>query len=174
MIIKKPTQNECLPYQWNYISLVPNTDDILGELQIQLMDTIDLVTSLDDATLNSSYAPGKWTILEILVHLLDSERVFAYRALRIARKDKQELGGYDENLFATYSKANDRKILGIVKEFSLLRASTIELFQSFDEEMWNQVGLANGKVTKASILPFMLAGHELHHRNIIEERYIGK
>jgi uncharacterized damage-inducible protein DinB len=174
MTIQKPSQNDCLPYQWNYISLVPDTKDILGELQVHLIDTIDLVTSLDDATLLSSYAPGKWTILEMLVHMMDSERVFAYRALRIARKDKHELGGYDENLFATYSKANERKILGIVKEFSLLRASTIELFQSFDEEMWNEVGLANGKVTKASLFPFMICGHEIHHRNIIEERYIGK
>ncbi|MDZ4669029.1 MAG: DinB family protein [bacterium] len=174
MLIPKPKQAECTPYQWGYISLVPDNNDILGELQVQLMDTIDLVTSLDDATLLSSYAPDKWSILEIMTHLLDSERVFAYRALRFARKDKTELPGYDENLFASNSGANNRKILGIVKEFSLLRASTIELFQSFDLEMWNEIGTANGHQMKTSFLPFMACGHEIHHRNIIEERYIGK
>ncbi|OYU96625.1 MAG: DNA damage-inducible protein DinB [Bacteroidetes bacterium B1(2017)] len=143
-------------------------------MQVQLIDTIDLVTSLDDETLKSAYAPGKWSILEILVHLMDCERIFAYRALRFARKDKTELAGFEEDLYAPASKANDRKILGIVKEFSLLRASTIELFQSFDEEMWAQTGTANGKTTKVSAIPYILCGHEIHHRNIIEERYIGK
>jgi hypothetical protein len=174
MIINKPKESECTPYQWGYISLVPDTKDILGELQVQLMDTIDLVTSLDDATLLTSYAPGKWTILEILVHLMDGERVFAYRALRFARKDKTSLPGYDENFFASNSAANDRKILGIVKEFSLLRASTIELFQSFTQEMWDEIGTANDTQMRTSFLPYMLCGHEIHHRNTIEEKYIGK
>jgi uncharacterized damage-inducible protein DinB len=138
------------------------------------MDIIDLVTSLDDETLASSYQEGKWTILEILLHLIDCERIFAYRALRIARKDKTPLPGFDENLFAQNSGANKRKILGIVKEYSLLRASTIELFQSFTPEMWEQMGEANGQTISVSSLPYIIAGHELHHRNMIEEKYIGK
>lgn len=174
MIIPKPTQQECTEYQWKYVSLVPDTKDILGELQVQSIDTIDLVTSLDDETLMSAYAPGKWTILDILVHLLDCERIFAYRALTFARGDKTELPGFDENAYALNAKANNRKILNIVKEYSLLRASTIELFQSFDEEMWAQTGTANNIKVKANILPYMLCGHEIHHRNVIEERYIGR
>jgi uncharacterized damage-inducible protein DinB len=174
MIIQKPKQSDCTPFQWDYISLVPDTKDILGEMQIQLIDTIDLVTSLDDETLVTPYAPGKWSILQILVHCMDAERIFAYRALRFARKDQTDLPGFDEELYAPNSKANDRKILGIVKEFSLLRASTIELFQSFDEEMWAQKGKANGNLVAVNALPYMICGHEIHHRNIIEERYIGK
>lgn len=173
-MIPKPSKEQCPDYYWKYISLVPETKDILGELQVQSMDTIDLVTSLDDVTLASSYQEGKWTILELLVHLMDSERVFAYRALRMARKDKTPLPGFDENEFAKNSGANKRKILGIVKEYSLLRASTIELFQSFTDEMWNEVGNANGQNISVNCLPYIICGHEIHHRNIIEERYIGK
>jgi uncharacterized damage-inducible protein DinB len=173
-MIPKPSIEQCPNYYWKYINLVPETKDILGELQIQTMDIIDLVTSLDDETLASSYQEGKWTILEILLHLIDCERIFAYRALRIARKDKTPLPGFDENLFAQNSGANKRKILGIVKEYSLLRASTIELFQSFTPEMWEQMGEANGQSISVSSLPYIIAGHELHHRNMIEEKYIGK
>jgi uncharacterized damage-inducible protein DinB len=173
-MIPKPSIEQCPTYYWKYINLVPETKDILGELQIQTMDIIDLVTSLDDETLASSYQEGKWTILEILLHLIDCERIFAYRALRIARKDKTPLPGFDENLFAQNSGANNRKILGIVKEYSLLRASTIELFQSFTPEMWEQMGEANGQSISVSSLPYIIAGHELHHRNMIEEKYIGK
>ncbi len=174
MNINKPNQNEVAPYQWDYINTVPDTKDILGELQIQLIDTIDLVTSLDDETLTSSYAEGKWTIMEILVHLMDTERVFAYRALCIARKDKTNFPGFDENTYAPNSNANKRKILNVVKEYSLLRASTIELFQSFDEEMWAEIGSASGLHLPVKAIPYILCGHEIHHRNIIEEKYIGK
>ncbi|MBC7381439.1 MAG: DinB family protein [Bacteroidia bacterium] len=138
------------------------------------MDTIDLVTSLDDNTLQSSYAPGKWTIMEILIHLMDTERIFAYRALRFARKDKTDLPGFDQDLYVPNSKAHTKKILNIVKEFSLLRAGTIELFAGFDEEMLSQTGTANGNLMRVNAMPFIICGHEMHHRNIIEARYIGK
>ena len=105
---------------------------------------------------------------------MDCERIFAYRALRIGRKDKTPLPGFNENEFAQNSQANKRKILGIVKEYSLLRASTIELFQSFTTEMWEQIGEANGQAISANCIPYIIAGHELHHRNMIEEKYIGK
>ncbi len=161
-------------YYEKYINLVPQTDQILSELHHQMMDTIDLVTSLDDETLMSAYAPGKWSILDILVHLMDAERVFTYRALSFARGDKTALPGFEEDNWAKEARANDRKILNLVKEFSLLRSSTIELFNSFDEHMWEQKGIANGNEFSVSAFPYIICGHEIHHRNIIEERYIGK
>lgn len=173
-MIPKPIEGDYAPYYHNYISLVIDSQNILSELQKQHMDTIDLVTSLDDNTLQSSYAPGKWTIMEILLHLMDAERIFAYRALRFARKDKTELAGFDENLYAPNSKANSKKILNVVKEFSLLRASTIELFAGFDEEMLAQTGTANGNHIRVNALPFIICGHEIHHMKVIEDRYIGK
>ncbi len=173
-MIPKPVAGDYAPYYQSYISLALNSENILSELQKQHMDTIDLVTSLDDNTLQSSYAPGKWTIMEILIHLMDAERIFAYRALCFARKDKTELPGFDQDLYVPNSKANSKKILNVVKEFSLLRACTIELFAGFDEEMLAQTGTANGNLIRVNAFPYIICGHEIHHRNVIEERYIGK
>ena len=172
--MKRPNSAFYPAYYEKYIDLVPKTDNVLTELHNQMMDTIDLVTSLDDETLMSAYAPGKWSILDILVHLLDVERVLTYRALSIARGDKTPLPGFEEENWAKEARANDRKILNLVKEFSLLRSSTIELFNSFDEKMWLQKGTANGNEFIVSSFPYIICGHEIHHRNVIEERYIGK
>jgi hypothetical protein len=172
--MKRPNSAFYPAYYEKYIDLVPKTDNILTELHNQMMDTIDLVTSLDDETLMSAYAPGKWSILDILVHLMDVERVLTYRALSIARGDKTPLPGFEEENWAKEARANDRKILNLVKEFSLLRSSTIELFNSFDEKMWLQKGTANGNEFIVSSFPYIICGHEIHHRIIIEERYIGK
>lgn len=174
LTIPKPQEGDFAPYYQKYLELVPVKEHILTELHQQHMDTIDLVTSLDDMTLMSSYAPGKWTIMDILQHMMDCERVYTYRALSIARGDKTPLPGFDENQWAIEGRANARKILNLVKEFSLLRATTIELFTSFDAAMWEQQGVANGHPIKVSAIPYILCGHEIHHRNVIEDRYIGK
>lgn len=173
-MIPKPQSVDIAAFYQKYIDLVPQTNDILDELYQQHLDTIDLVTSLDDETLQSSYAPGKWSILDILVHLMDSERIFCYRALRISRGDQTPLPGYDENEYAKTADANGRKILDIVREYSVLRSSTIELFRSFNAQQLAQVGQANGYPVKVSALVWVICGHEIHHRNVIEERYIGK
>ncbi len=173
-MIIKPKEGDYAPYYAPYIALVPETDNILGELLKQHMETIELLTSLDDNTLQSSYASGKWTIMEIVCHLIDCERIFCYRALRFARKDLTPLIGFDHDYFVKNSKSNTKKILNVVKEFSLLRASTIELFGSFDEEMLSQIGSANNNIVRVGALPYIICGHEIHHRNIIEEKYIGK
>ena len=168
----KPGDNAA--YFDKYISLVPKTNDILDELYQQHLDTIDLITSLDDETLLSAYAPGKWTILELVVHLMDTERIFSYRALRFSRNDKTELPGFDENSFAAQSEANDRKVLSLVKEFSLVRSCTIELFRGLSETQLNRAGIADGNPMKTSAIPYILCGHEIHHRNVIESLYIVK
>ncbi|MFN4082305.1 MAG: DinB family protein [Bacteroidia bacterium] len=157
-----------------YTKHAQNSEDIIQQLLTQHMDTIDLVTSLDDETLYTPYDEGKWSIMEILVHLMDTERIFCYRALRIARKDKSDLPGFDQDLFVKNSRANKRKILDVVKEFSVLRSSTIELFNSFDKEMLNETGSADGKQISVGAIPYILCGHEIHHVNIIENKYIGK
>lgn len=161
------------PYYEQYIKLFSG-NDILDELLKQHMETIELVTSLDDETLTSAYAPGKWTILDILVHLMDTERIFCYRALRIARGDKQPLSGFDQDNFVINANANNRKILDIVTEFSVLRSNTIELFKSFTTQMLLQEGVANNNPLNVASIPYIICGHELHHRQIIESRYIGK
>jgi uncharacterized damage-inducible protein DinB len=173
-MIHKPHSGDIAEFYQKYIDLVPQTNDLLDELYQQHLDTVDLVTSLDDETLQFAYAPGKWTIQDILMHLMDCERIFCFRALAIARNDQTPLPGFDENSYAKNTNANSRRILDIVREFSVLRSSTIELFRSFDATQLARIGNANGKAVKASALAWVICGHEIHHRNIIEERYIGK
>ncbi|TAE85406.1 MAG: DinB family protein [Bacteroidetes bacterium] len=132
------------------------------------------MTSLDAETLTYRYDVGKWSIPEIIQHLMDSERVFAYRALRIARGDKSENPGYDENMFAVNSKASTRNMIDMVREFSLLRASTIELFKSFSDEDLTQIGFANGYEVTPAALAYAIIGHERHHIAVIEDKYLPK
>ncbi|OKL39788.1 DNA damage-inducible protein DinB [Pontibacter flavimaris] len=118
------------------------------------------------------YAEGKWSIKEMMVHLIDAERIFSYRALRFARQDKTELHSFDENLYAQTSKADARDINSIIAEYTSLRTSTIELFKSFDEEALQQVGVASGKEVSVRALGYTILGHEVHHQKIIRERYL--
>jgi uncharacterized damage-inducible protein DinB len=168
----KPVAGTYPTYFDNYISLVKG-EHIYEELYQSYMDTMELVTSLDLETLHFRYAEGKWTILDILQHIMDAERIFCYRALCFARMEKVALPGFDENEYVIAGKATVRNINDMVREFSLLRASTIELFKSFTVEMLDSIGNANGKdVTPRAIL-FAILGHEIHHRNIIQQLYMN-
>jgi uncharacterized damage-inducible protein DinB len=172
VVISKPIPGEYPPYFDTYISLVKG-EHIYEELFQSYIDLMELVTSLDPETLFYRYAPGKWTILDIVQHIIDTERIFNYRALCFARKDATPLPGFEENDYAETGNATRRDINDLVRELSLVRASTIELFKSFDDEMMNQIGTANGKPVSVRALLFAILGHELHHRNIIQERYMN-
>jgi hypothetical protein len=119
------------------------------------------------------YAPGKWTIKEIMQHLIDSERVFNYRALCFARNDKTELPGYEENDYAVESNANVRSIEDLLNEFTNLRKSTIDLFSSFDEAMLMKEGFCFSKNVSVLALGFIMAGHTQHHFNVMKEKYFN-
>jgi uncharacterized damage-inducible protein DinB len=154
-----------------YIKLVKG-ENIFDELFQSYMETMELVTSLDAETLHSRYAEGKWNILEIVQHIIDTERIFTYRALCFARGEKTSLPGFEENDYAATSHASRRDINDMVRELSLVRASTIELFKSFTPEMLELTGTANGKLISVKAILFTILGHEKHHCNIIQERYI--
>ncbi len=136
--------------------------NILEENKRELIETGDKV-----------YAEGKWTVKEIIQHLIDSERVFSYRALRFARNDKTELPGYDENVFVMESKAGERDIYDMLSEYDLLRKSTVCLFDSFDETMLGRTGVCFDKEISVLALGFTMAGHTLHHTNVIREKYFS-
>lgn len=172
MMIHKPNKGTYAPYFDRYISLVKG-EDIFAELSESYIETMELLTSLDLETLHFRYAPGKWTILEILQHVIDTERIFNFRALSFARGEQQSIPGFDENHYAAISNANLRNVNDMVREFSLVRASSIELFKSMDDVMLDRIGTANGNDSCARALLFCILGHELHHRNIIMERYIA-
>lgn len=120
---------------------------------------------------NQVYAPGKWTIKETLMHIIDTERIFAYRALRIARGDKSPLAGFEQDGYVTASKANDRSISSILEEFKVVRSSSEILFDFMNEEELQRTGIASDMEVSALALGFMTLGHMIHHQNIVVERY---
>lgn len=155
-----------------YVSKVPE-GDIIAQLKHQTAETLALYQSIADAKWNSTYASGKWTIKELLVHLLDSERVFAYRALRIARGDETPLVGFEQDDYIPTSEANHRAVEDLLEEYQHLRASTISLIKSFSPTMLARIGTASGAKISVRALCSIIAGHELHHRQIITERYLN-
>ncbi len=166
----KPKINDAAPYFGKYISLV--TANSLGESITQYTDALNLFyTNLPDEKANHAYAPGKWTLKELLQHVIDTERIMAYRLLRIARKDKTPLASFDENNFATHSLANNRNFSDIKEEFLALRKSTDLLIQSLNDEQLSSEGVAGNSITTANAIGFIIFGHMLHHKNVIEEKY---
>ena len=118
------------------------------------------------------YAENKWTIKEILVHIMDDERIFMYRALRIARNDKTPLPGFEQDDYVPYSRANERSLANIFREYKTVRNATLSLFNSLSKEDLMRVGTANNHHVNVRALAYHIAGHELHHLNIIKERYL--
>lgn len=129
---------------------------------------------IPDKKIDYAYAEGKWTIRELLQHIIDAERVFVYRALSFARKDPANLPSFDENTWAVTSKAPQRKWKELVDEFKALRAANLAFFASLDEEQLQQTGTANNNRISVAGLGFVCAGHVAHHMRIIKERYLGK
>lgn len=168
----RPSANEYHEYFKRYIDRIPPEGDLLQLLESDFRETEKFIQSLSDEQLNYRYAPGKWSIKEIINHLTDGERVFAYRAMRISRKDQTDLPGFDENLYVPNAKASTRTIASLLSEFSVVRRASIELFKNFDDEMLAQTGTANKNPVSVRALGFIIAGHELHHMNVIKERYL--
>ncbi|MCX7636918.1 MAG: DinB family protein [Cyclobacteriaceae bacterium] len=118
-----------------------------------------------------AYAPGKWTIKEVLCHVMDAERIFAYRALRFARNDKTELPGFDEKSYAPESNAHARTLSQLIEEAKRLRATTIDLFNSFTPDMLKRTGVANNNLVSVLNIGYIIAGHEMHHLSVMKSRY---
>jgi len=118
------------------------------------------------------YAEGKWTPKEVFLHSIDTERIFCYRALQVARSNNPILSGFDENLFVENSNANERSVADLIREYTSTRKATIALFKSFSDETMNKTGVANEKPLSVQAAGYIICGHELHHINIIKERYL--
>ena len=172
--IPRPAQGEFFEHDQKYIDLVPG-DDAMPALRGQIGETARLLRPLDEAKALHRYAPGKWSVKEVVGHLADSERVFAYRALRIGRGDTTPLAGFDENVYVPAGRFDARSLGDIVLEYELVRAASIALFQAMDEEALVRRGVANDLSISVRALAWDIAGHELHHRGILIERYgVGK
>ena len=172
-IIPKPEPGEYAPYTIMYIGLLPDDGLILKHLADNLRTTTDFIRSVPEEKLSYRYAEGKWTIKEILAHLIDDERIYAYRALRFARNDQTELPGFEQDAYAVESGANERSVDDLLNEFASVRRSTISLFNSFDDRVLTRSGVASGNVMSVRAAAYHIAGHELRHLNIIKERYLS-
>lgn len=153
-----------------YINQVEEESLMEGlENSLQILNQID-VEKLK-AIGNKVYAEGKWTVNDIIQHIIDNERIMAYRALRFSRNDKTELPGYDEELFGRHTTANSRTIENLIEELITVRASTLFLFKSFDSKMILNQSICFGQTISALALGFVIVGHQKHHLNVIKEKY---
>ncbi len=156
----------------NYVKQIEETD-LLQALRISGHRCLELIHSIPEEKSDYRYADGKWSIRELLCHMIDAERIFAYRALRFARNDKTPLAGFEEKDYAPQANAKGRSLHKIAAEMAHLRSSTIDLFEGFTPEMLTRKGLANNNELSVSALGFIVAGHETHHCNVLKERYLS-
>lgn len=168
----RPAADEYAPYYGTYVAKVSD-GDIVATLRQQVRETMALVRAIPEPGAGYRYAEGKWSIREVLGHLSDAERVFSYRALRFARGDATPLPGFDENAFIAGARFDDRTLASIAAEFEAVRASTVALFESLVPAEWTRRGTASGKEMSVRALAWVIAGHELHHRAVLQERYLG-
>lgn len=157
----------------NYVKQIEETD-VLQALRLSGFRSQVLIHSIPVEKADHRYADGKWTIREVLCHILDAERIFVYRALRFARNDRTNLHSFDENTYAPEANAGGRSLKKIADEFTHLRASTVDMFEGFTEEMLHRRGMANNNEMSVLSLGFIIAGHEAHHRKILADRYLVK
>jgi len=169
--IPKPEEGEYTPYTIAYIGEVPDDGQVLKHLTDNIKQVKALVQSFDADTLTTPHKAGEWTVQEVLVHMIDTERVFAYRALRIARGDTTPLPGFEQNDYVPPSKANERKLQSILEEYDAVRQATLALFNTFDESILLNSTLTSGHTTSLRALMHITAGHEIHHLKSLQENY---
>ncbi len=159
-------------YYKRYLASVDEQTSIISLLQTQYKEAIAFYKNISEEKSTYKYAEDKWTIKDVLQHVIDTERIMAYRALRFARYDTQSILGFDENRYASNANANMRTWESLIKEFDLVRQTSIMMFEHFDENMYEQIGTANQKEISVIALAFVVVGHELHHREVLKERYL--
>jgi hypothetical protein len=168
---QRPAPSEHVPYYGRYIQLVPDRS-ILRSLEEQIGETARLLAPLPESRALRRYAEGKWSVKEVVGHIADSERVFAYRALRFARGDATELPGFEGDDYVATGRFDARPLPDLLRELESVRAATISLFRSFGPGAWGKGGVANGAPVTVRALAWIIAGHELHHRALLVERYL--
>lgn len=170
--IPRPQADEHNPYYAKYIDKVP-AGDLISMLREQVMDTVSLLRDLPPAKADYAYAPGKWTVKEVVGHIIDVERVMAYRALRFARNDQTNLPGFDENAWVPAANFGARTLADLLEELQVVRASTIHFARHLDADMLARRGSANGSPASVRALLYIIAGHERHHADLFREKYLA-
>jgi hypothetical protein len=168
----RPEKTDYDPYYERYISLVTG-DDPIAPLAAQPGELRELLSGQSEDRGSHAYAEGKWTIKEVLSHLIDGERIFAYRALRISRGDETPIEGFEQDGYIENSHANERSFADLLDEFDLLRKANLSQFRMLDDADWSRTGTANNVSISVRALAFIMAGHIAHHVNILRERYLS-
>jgi hypothetical protein len=169
----KPSATDYPGYFQRYITLV-NEEDLTDAFNKQTPVIRSFLSSISEEKSNFAYEPGKWTLKEVLQHLIDAERIFSYRALCFSRKEKNNLPGFEENDYAANSSANLRSWQSLGNEYLIVRQSTHLLFNSFTKEMLASEGTANNNLLSVAGIGFLILGHFYHHKKVVDERYLGK
>ncbi|MBT9190506.1 DinB family protein [Zobellia russellii] len=160
-----------IPFYKTYIDVLGEVE-LLDMLERQLQNFPDFIKSISESKLSHAYEVNKWTVAQVLLHIIDSERVFQYRALRFSRGDEKALPGFDENTYASNSNAEVRSKNSLIEEYIAVRKSTITLYKSFAPETLQKTGVASNLPWNVAVLGFVICGHQKHHRNILRERYL--
>jgi hypothetical protein len=169
--VGQPDPTEYAPYYGRYVSLVTEPN-ILATLEQQLDGTRDLLGGLSEAQAASRYAPDKWSIKELVGHVIDTERIFAYRALRFARNDKTPVEGFDQDEYARNATFDACRLADLTTELEHVRRASLYLFGHLDGAAWLRTGTASGSEVSVRALAYIIAGHERHHVNILRTRYL--
>ncbi len=169
--MKKPTKGDYPEYFEAYFNTI-NSENPIELMESQIIEMLNLLSTLNETEANQSYAEGKWSIKEVLGHLIDSERVFCYRAVAIARGETQSLPGFEQDDYVNAANFNSRELSNLLDEYQKVRESTLALFKSFDEKIYDKKGIANDNPLTVRAVMFLIPGHERHHINILKERYL--
>ncbi len=172
VIVSRPQPGEYAPYYERYISLITG-EDILATLDQQRRETMLLLSGRDEEDGDFRYAPDKWSAKEVLGHLCDTERVFAYRALRISRADATPLEGFEQDDYVRNGPFASRPLSDLIEDFIAVRRATLSLLRNLDEAAWLRRGVASNNEITVRALAYIIAGHELHHRQILAEKYFA-
>lgn len=171
--LPRPSPGDAAPYYFNYIDLVPK-GDVLDILERGVADTRRALEGVGPERETYRYAPGKWSIRELVGHVVDAERVFGNRAFHIGRGDAAPLPSMEQDDYVRTANADGRPLADLLDELDLVRRSHLRMFQAFDAGAWERVGTAANNPVRVRALPFILAGHEIHHRNVLAARYLAK
>ena len=169
-LAERPAESEFAPYYARYIEQVPD-GDVVSSLEAGIGEMLSALRAVPESRASYRYAPDKWTLAEMLVHVADTERVMAYRLLRIARADETPLPGFEQNDWVPTSGAARRTLASITTELEAVRAATLALLRGLPPEAWERRGTASGFVFSARALAWVIAGHERHHLKLLRERY---
>ena len=167
----RPQADEYAPYYGRYIDLVPE-EDVIAAVEQQGRETAALLAAVGEEKAKFRYAPDKWSIKQLVGHVADSERVFAYRVVAIARGEQQPLPGFDEKDWMRYSEFDARSFVDLVDDLAATRRATLSLLRGLPAEAWTRKGTASGNPVSVRAVAYTIAGHERHHLRVLRERYL--